>query len=47
MLYIEKYTQEEDKNFTKINLALKVMPQYNTERNALFMLPSSDVKNNL
>jgi hypothetical protein len=41
--YVESYDKEENKNFNNINLAIKVMPNYNTERNAVFMKHSNEV----
>lgn len=43
-LYVENYGRDENKIFDNVNIALKVMPNYNTERNALFMTPSNEVK---
>lgn len=42
-VYVENYGSEENKIFNDINIALKVMPTYNTEKNALFMTHSNEV----
>jgi len=41
--YVDSYGKEENQIFNNINLALKVMPNYNTEKNALYMKHSSKV----
>jgi hypothetical protein len=35
--YVEKYDEEENAQFDNINLAMKIMPSYNTEKNVLYM----------
>ena len=41
---MEEYTQSPDiKMIQNTNLALKIMPGYNTARNALYMEQSTDV----
>ena len=42
-VYVENYSKDENKIFDNVNLAVKVMPNYNTERNALYMTASNEV----
>ena len=41
--YIEEYSKEETTMFDNINFALKIMPGYNTEKNALYMEQTNNV----
>jgi hypothetical protein len=41
--FIQNYDSVENSEFEKINIAMKIMPSYNTEKNALIMKHSNDV----
>jgi hypothetical protein len=42
-MIIQNYDSVENSEFEKINIAMKIMPSYNTEKNALIMRHSNDV----
>jgi len=41
--YHDSYGKEENQIFNNINLALKIMPNYNNQKNALYMEQSNKV----
>lgn len=43
--YMDEYNAGDSKYFNDLNLALKIMPGYNTEKNALYMTQTNDVRN--
>ena len=44
-LYMEEYSKDKGEGmmFDQVNFGLKIMPGYNTERNALYMIQTGDV----
>ena len=41
--YVDKYDNTEGNELDSVIMAIKVMPSYNTEKNAIFMTKTNDV----
>jgi hypothetical protein len=41
--YSEEYKNNQDKFFSSVNIAVKIMPSYNTKENAIWATRTNDV----